>query len=65
MSEENSSILRKRARTESDEGANGDIENPSVPPQDDESDDDDVGPMPLPAGAVASQTKKRKGMSVI
>jgi peptidylprolyl isomerase domain and WD repeat-containing protein 1 len=65
MSEENPFMSRKRARTDSDEAGDGDIEQPSLPPQDDESDDDDVGPMPLPAGAVANQPKKRKGMSVI
>jgi len=29
-----------------------------------ESDDDDFGPMPLPAGAEGAPTKKRKGESL-
>jgi peptidylprolyl isomerase domain and WD repeat-containing protein 1 len=52
-------VLGKRAR----EGADAPDLAPDAVPTGDESDDDDFGPMPLPAGAPASggAKKKRKG----
>lgn len=63
-SEQDASILGKRARNVP--GADG-VEdadmNPPPNTQDDEESDDDVGPMPMPEGAAVntSTKKKRKG----
>ncbi|KAK7469279.1 Peptidyl-prolyl cis-trans isomerase cyp15 [Stygiomarasmius scandens] len=54
-SEKDPSVLGKRARNE--DAAHSSIVNP---PEDVESDDDDVGPMPMPAGANGGSKKKRK-----
>jgi hypothetical protein len=59
--------LGKRARIETVEDRHANEENSTPVAHDDESEDDDVGPMPLPLGDAASKLapKKRKSMSYI
>ena len=63
-SEQDASILGKRARNGpgTDVAEDADM-NPPPTTQDDEESDDDVGPMPMPEGAQVSAgtKKKRKG----
>jgi peptidylprolyl isomerase domain and WD repeat-containing protein 1 len=65
-SEQDASVLGKRARDGPRADVSEDTEmNPPPGPQDeDEDSDDDVGPMPMPEGAPANATtkKKRKGV---
>jgi peptidylprolyl isomerase domain and WD repeat-containing protein 1 len=56
MAENDETILGKRER----EGA--DRDEPMKSAGGDDSSDDEVGPMPLPAGAQGAPKKKRKGM---
>lgn len=64
-SEQDASILGKRARNgpEADIPEDTDMNPPSATQDDDNSDDNDVGPMPMPEGAPANAAtkKKRKG----
>jgi len=63
-SEQDASVLGKRARNGPGADIPEDTEmNPPSGPQDDEESDDDVGPMPMPEGAPenAGTKKKRKG----
>ena len=59
MAENDETILGKRER---EEGA--DRDEPMNPAGGDDSSDDEVGPMPLPAGAQGAAKKKRKGRSL-
>jgi peptidylprolyl isomerase domain and WD repeat-containing protein 1 len=65
-SEQDASVLGKRARNgpEADISEDADMNPPSATQDDDDSDDDDVGPMPMPEGAPANAAtkKKRKGL---
>lgn len=63
-SEQDASILGKRARNVPGNDVADDADmNPPPATQDDEESDDDVGPMPIPEGASvnAGTKKKRKG----
>lgn len=62
-SEQDASTLGKRARNGPGNDVPRDADmNPPPTAQDDEESDDDVGPMPMPEGAVnAGAKKKRKG----
>ena len=65
-SEHDASVLGKRARNgpEADISEDADMRPPSAMQEDDDESDDDVGPMPMPEGAVdnAVTKKKRKGV---
>lgn len=63
-SEQDASILGKRARNGGADIAEDTEMNPPSATLDDDESDDDVGPMPLPEGtpANAGTKKKRKGM---
>lgn len=67
-SEQDASVLGKRARNGPGADIPEDAEmNPPPAAQDDDESDDDVGPMPMPEGAPdqAVTKKKRKGASRI
>jgi peptidylprolyl isomerase domain and WD repeat-containing protein 1 len=60
-SEEDASVLGKRARNRNDI-EDGDVpENAPPPNQAEDDDDDDVGPMPMPEATNGGTKKKRKG----
>lgn len=66
-SEQDASILGKRAR-KGEDGQDEDMEGnaPAANQEEEDDDDDDVGPMPMPAEAAANGgiKKKRKGMVI-
>ena len=63
-SEQDASVLGKRARN-GNNGEDGDVpENAPLSNQVEDDEDDDVGPMPMPEATNGGTKKKRKGMYV-